>query len=311
MIDLYCIGGASVDLVVEVPRLPMEGEKLLAGYVGQLPGGFIANTACAAARLGLQTAWGGSLGDDAFGQNLMHSFSEFGVQTGDVIPCKDAASDFAVIFVQPGGERTITVVPVLPVPPQLNEAMKSSLAQSKIAYTAMYDQTWFMKVARILHSHGGKVAVDLEINTITDTAAALRMLAQSDIIFSNEEALGELTGKNDMQEAVKEILTNGPELIILTQGSRGAALFTADAHYATKPYRVPIKDTTGAGDCFHAAFLFGFLAGWCYQDCMDFAGAASAILIQSIGARNVLPTEVDVHNFMEIYNRRRTNELHG
>ena len=309
--DLYCLGGASVDLVVEVPRLPLEGEKLLAGYVGQLPGGFIANSACAAARLGLQTAWGGSLGDDAFGQILLQSFSDFGVQTGDVIPCKDAASDFTVIFVQPSGERTITVVPVLPLPPQLNEAMKSSLAESKIAYTAMYDQTWFMEVAHILHSHGGKVAVDLEINTITDKAAARRMLAHSDIIFSNEEALSELTGKKDMQEAVTEILTIGPELVILTQGSRGAALFTADAQYATKPYQVPIKDTTGAGDCFHAAFLFGFLAGWGYQDCMDFAGAASAILIQSIGARNVLPTEADVHNFMEIYNRRRTNELHG
>ena len=309
--DLYCLGGVSLDLVVEVPRLPLEGEKLLAGYVGSLPGGFIANSACAAARLGLRTAWGGSVGDDAFGQTLLQSFTEFGVHTRDVIPCKNAASDFTVIFVQPNGERTITVVPVLPLPPQLNEAMKNSLAESKIAYTAMYDQTWFMEVAHILHSHGGKVAVDLEINTITDKAAARRMLAHSDIVFSNEEALGELTGKKDVQEAVQEILAIGPELVILTQGSRGAALFTAGAQYATEPYQVPIKDTTGAGDCFHAAFLFGFLAGWGYQHCMDFAGAASAILIQSIGARNVLPTEVDVHNFMEIYNRRRTNELHG
>lgn len=311
MIDLYCLGGASVDLVVEVPRLPLEGEKLLAGYVGQLPGGFIANAACAAARLGLRTAWGGSLGDDAFGQNLLQSFTEFGVQTADVQPQKEAASDFTVIFVHPDGERTILVVPVLSIPPVLNEAMKESLGKTKIGYTALYDQVWFLKVAQILHSNGGKVAVDLELNTLSDLDAAKRMLGYTDIIFSNEEALNKLTGKMDMSDIVKEIFSFGPEMIILTQGSKGAMLFTPNAQYSTTPYQVPIKDTTGAGDCFHAAFLYGFLSDWHYQDCMDFASAASAILIQSIGARKGLPTVVDVQNFMETNNRRISNELHG
>jgi len=116
MIDLYCLGGASVDLVLEVPRLPMDGEKLLVQYFGQLPGGFIANTACAAARLGLRTAWGGSVGDDVFGQNILHDFEAFGVKTADVHPQKDATSDFTVVLVHPNGERTIMVVPILPTP---------------------------------------------------------------------------------------------------------------------------------------------------------------------------------------------------
>jgi len=299
MIDLYCLGGASVDLVLEVPRLPLEGEKLLANYFGQLAGGFIANTACAAARLGLHVAWGGSLGDDAFGQNLLDDFAAFGVRTGDIHPQKDATSDFTVVLVQPNGERTILVVPILPVVPLLTDEMKRELCNSKIGYTALYEQDWFLEVARLLHSYGGKIAVDLEINTLRDQDAAKVMLAYADIIFSNEEALSKLSGHADLAENVKDILSLGPEMIVLTQGCKGAALFTHETQYSTKPYQVVIKDTTGAGDCFHAAFLFGLLSKWHYQDCLDFASAASAILIQTIGARRGLPTVVDVQNFME------------
>lgn len=299
MIDLYCLGGASVDLVLEVQRLPLEGEKLLANYFGQLAGGFIANTACAAARLGLHVTWGGSLGDDVFGQNLLDDFAAFGVQTMDVQPQKGTTSDFTVVLVQPNGERTILVVPNLPVPPILNEGMKRALCNSKIGYTALYEQNWFLEVARLLHSCGGKVAVDLEINTLRDQDTAKAMLADADIIFSNEEALCYLTGHADLAENVKDILSLGPEMIVLTQGCKGAALFTHEAQYSTKPYPVVIKDTTGAGDCFHAAFLLGLLSNWLYQDCLDFASAASAILIQTMGARRGLPTVVDVQNFME------------
>ena len=299
MIDLYCLGGASVDLVLEVPRLPLEGEKLLANYFGQLAGGFIANTACAAARLGLHVAWGGSLGDDAFGQNLLDDFAAFGVRTGDIHPQKDATSDFTVVLVQPNGERTILVVPILPVVPLLTDEMKRELCNSKIGYTALYEQDWFLEVARLLHSYGGKIAVDLEINTLRDQDAAKVMLAYADIIFSNEEALCHLTGHADLAENVKDVLSLGPEMIVLTQGCKGAALFTHEAQYSTKSYPVVIKDTTGAGDCFHAAFLFGLLSNWHYQDCLDFSSAASAILIQTIGARRGMPTVVDVQNFME------------
>ena len=139
MIDLYCLGGSSVDLVLEVPRLPLEGEKLLAQYYGQLSGGFVANAACAAARLGMKTTWAGAIGDDVFGQKVLQSFAEFGVHTGDVQPQQNSTSDFTVIMVQPNGERTILVVPVLPCPPALNEGMRQSLQNTWFAYTALYD----------------------------------------------------------------------------------------------------------------------------------------------------------------------------
>ncbi|MCK4975326.1 MAG: hypothetical protein KAS36_00160, partial [Anaerolineales bacterium] len=58
-LDLLCLGGSSVDIILQVPRLPASDEKLVAGYAGHQAGGLVANTASAAARLGLKVAWSG------------------------------------------------------------------------------------------------------------------------------------------------------------------------------------------------------------------------------------------------------------
>jgi len=312
MIDLYCLGGASIDLVLDVPRHPLEGEKLLAQYYGQLPGGFIANTACAAARLGLNAAWGGQVGDDAFGQRISESFQEFGVSIEDVKPHKNSSSNFTVILIQPDGERTILVVTILPTPPPLNEGMRNSLSSTRIGYTALYEYDWYMEVAGLLHDGGGKSAVDLEKNTLQDIDVAKRMLKATDIIFSDEDALQKLTGNGNVEESVKEILSFGPEVIVLTKGGDGADAFTANEKYSTGTYEVPIKDTTGAGDCFHAAFLYGMISDFDFQSCLDFASAASAILIQQVGARRGLPSAAEVRKFIEKHDKEKNcNELHG
>ncbi len=311
MIDLYCLGGASIDLVLEVSRLPKNGEKLLAQFYGQLPGGFIANTACAAAKLGLKTAWGGSVGDDAFGQRIMQSFKEFGVYVDDIKLHNDSSSDFTVVLVQPNGERTILVVPILPTPPDLNDRMRDSLRHTQIGYTALYDHDWYMEVAELLHGGGGRMAVDLELNTIRDVDAAIRMLKVADIVFSDEDAIKKLTDNNDVKESVREVLSLGPETIVLTRGSKGADAFTSHDRFSIGTYKVPIKDTTGAGDCFHAAFLFGLLSNFDVQYCLDFASAASAILIQKVGAREGLPSAREVKNFIKSYKENNCNELHG
>ncbi len=312
MIDLYCLGGASVDIVLDVPRHPQEGEKLLAQYYGQLPGGFIANTACAAARLGLKAAWGGQVGDDAFGQRIIESFQEFGVSIEDVKPHKDSSSNFTVVLVQPGGERTILVVTILPTPPPLNEGMRSSLRNTRIGYTALYEYDWYMEVAKLLHAGGGKSAVDLEKNTLQDITAAKSMLKVADIVFSDEDALQKLTGNGNVKESVKEVLSLGPEMIVLTKGGDGADAFTSTESRSTRTYKVPIKDTTGAGDCFHAAFLYGMLSGSDLQYCLNFASAASAILIQEVGARRRLPSAAEVRKFIEKNDKEIScNELHG
>ncbi len=308
MIDLYCLGGASVDLILEAPRFPRDGEKLFVDFAGQLAGGFIANTACAAAKLGMRTGWGGLVGGDAFAQIIMRDFELFGVETSDAVVLEESSTDFTVIILPPGGERTILIVPILPTPPLLTSSIKQSLTKVCFGYTVFYEQDWFIEVAQLIHAGGGKVVVDMEVSTLKDTDAAKVMLRHADIIFTSEEGIRVVTGSSTAEEGVEEILSLGPEIVVLTWGSEGAEVFTPKERYSTAVYDVPVKDSTGAGDCFHAAFLYGILADWNFQHCLDFASAASAILVQKIGARGGLPTLLEVQNFMKT-NQKKENYI--
>jgi sugar/nucleoside kinase (ribokinase family) len=229
----------------------------------------------------------------------MRDFELFGVETVDVVIKKGMPTDFTVVILPPSGERTILIVPILPTPPLLTRSIKQSLKKVRLGYTVFYEHDWFNEVAQLIHAGGGKVVVDMEVNTLKDIDAAKAMLQYTDIVFSSEEGLRTLTGSNSADYGVGEILSKGPEIVVLTMGSRGAALFTSKARYSTAVYEVPVKDTTGAGDCFHAAFLYGILSDWNLQRCLEFASAASAILVQKIGARGGLPSLLEVQNFMK------------
>ncbi len=307
MLDLYCLGGAAVDVILEVPRLPWSGEKLFVKHSTRAAGGFIANTACAAARLGLRTAWGGIIGNDDYGQVILNDFKKFGVEINDV-EIMENCSDFIVVMITPNGERTILIVPELPSPPPISTSIKRSLGQVRIAYTAPRDPGWFMEFSRSAHAGGGKIAIDMEANTIKEIKATESMLASTDFVFADEEGIVAFTGERPSCHSVEKVMALGPQLVVVTKGSEGATAFTRDNQYSVGAYHVQAEDTTGAGDCFHAAFLFGVLSGWDLQRCLNFAGAAAAISIQSIGARNGLPDVKAVQSFIDNHTNINTGE---
>jgi sulfofructose kinase len=74
---------------------------------------------------------------------------------------------------------------------------------------------------------------------------------------------------------------------------------SARAEEAFQPaYKVPVVDTTGAGDCFHAACLLGIRQSWPLQHMLRFASAAAALSVQSEGARGQLPDRQAVEEFL-------------
>ena len=99
-----------------------------------------------------------------------------------------------------------------------------------------------------------------------------------------------LSGHNDTNRAV-ELLFGNPilEMIVLKQGKAGATIFTREERFETHAYPVQDVDPTGAGDCFDAGFLCGFLEGKSIEDCGQIAAAAGALNAAAFG-----PMEGDI-----------------
>ncbi len=100
--------------------------------------------------------------------------------------------------------------------------------------------------------------MNLWINNTRDQL--LEVLARVHIIFINEDEIRLLSGINNVFEAGGEILSKGPELVVVKRGEYGAIAITRQDMFFVPAYPIrQVIDTTGAGDAFAGGFM-GYLA---------------------------------------------------
>jgi sugar/nucleoside kinase (ribokinase family) len=102
-----------------------------------------------------------------------------------------------------------------------------------------------------------------------------------------------LTGEGSLRSALQEIARRyGCRLAAATLGPEGVLAWDGREFIHAAAYRVPVVDTTGAGDIFHAGFIYGLLRGWELGRTLDFSCAAAALNCMHEGARGgIRPVE--------------------
>ncbi len=121
----------------------------------------------------------------------------------------------------------------------------------------------------------------------------------TDICLVARDFAEQYTGHTDLAAAGEALLAAGPPLVGITDGVRGSWLFTAAGIRLHQPaYPVPVVDTTGCGDSYHGAFLFGLGRGWPVARCAALAAAVAAMNAQALGGRGGLPSLAAVESFL-------------
>ncbi|HEX7713451.1 MAG TPA: carbohydrate kinase family protein [Bacillota bacterium] len=306
-IDVIGYSSSDVDIVLMVNQLPSYDDKIPGALIGRLPGGTMANYACAISRLGIKSGWTGSLGDDAEAQIVLKGFQEFGVDTSTIRILKNTATMFTVILVDDTGERAIVVVPTFKEPDKLTAEQQKAIAEARLLYTGPYKEIPFFEAAQWARKHDTLVAIDIERTSHLTAPEIDEILANIDVVILNQAMLPELygisfkevsdwTSVGDLlrREVIKHRLLYGA----VTLGHLGCILADSKQSCFCPGYRVKVVDTTGAGDCFNSAFTFGVLQSWKLEDIGLFSNAAGAISVDSYGARGHLPKYDEVKKFM-------------
>jgi sulfofructose kinase len=109
----------------------------------------------------------------------------------------------------------------------------------------------------------------------------------------------------DVREALRGLAALGARYPVVTLGDRGAEGGVGASHRESPAFDVPVKDTTGAGDVFHGAFLAAVLGGAGAPAALRFANAAAAMNCRAIGAQGGLPSRAELDGFLETARPRR------
>ncbi|GMV27787.1 MAG: ribokinase [Phycisphaerae bacterium] len=297
LFDVIAVAGVDVDIVLTVDRLPGHGEKVMGRLIGRLPGGTVANFACAAGQLGLRAASFATVGADEAGRLVVADFERFGVATDFVRVREDVETHFTVILVEPSGERSIVVVPMFRERFDLDLAHRA-LSMARALYAMPNDAEQFVLLARLAREQGCRVMIDVEPTIGADRRTLETILAWVDIASFNQAGLTAVSGEEPTIEGARRLLAYGPDTIVVTLGSRGALAVTTTDAAQVEGFTVPVRDTTGAGDTFNAAFLSATLRGEPLARRLLFANAAAAIAVTGMGPRGHLPTRAEVENFL-------------
>lgn len=282
------VAGISYDLVLQVDQFPTVDSKTVSQFMGQMPGGFIANATTAMARLGLQSGYVGWVGNDDAGQMLRDAFVDVSVDVDALRLADGETTPFTVILLNPDGERII-LLPQFPLYQQpLDEAQWNYLRASDVIYTYPESLDWCKQLYDCVQPNHGHLVLDIEHGSHLASDDLRQMIAMTTICFVSDGVLTRLG-----VQSIEEIET--PGWVIHTLGAKGAEGYSKSTGLVFEPARaVEVVDTTGAGDCFHAAMVAAYVWGQDLQSALHFASVATSLKIQHLGARNGQPTRKQV-----------------
>jgi ribokinase len=295
-------GSSNTDMIIALDRIPRPGETILGGQFSTAAGGKGANQAVAAARAGGAVTFVARVGRDMFGDQALAGFAKDGIDVTYVTRDRSEPSGVALIFVAKDGENSIAVASGANgalTPADVKKAAKA-IAGAQCLIMQMETPMETVRAAAELAAAKG---VRVILNPAPARALDDALLARVSILTPNETEAELLTGikvKNDRgaAQAAARLLARGVETVILTLGSRGAFVATADIAELVPGFKVDAVDTTAAGDVFNGALAVALAEGQPLSGAVRFANAAAALSVTKLGAQPSAPTRRQIERLL-------------
>ena len=325
-LDVVGLGYCCLDELLLLSEIPEPEGRALVRERGVHGGGMVPTALVAVARLGGRAGFVGTVGDDATGDRIRDELSEYGVDVSRMVRRPDATSNRTIVLVdERSGARSFlsdrgTVEAIRPDELDLGYARGAPLLHVSDASEAA------LAAARAVKESGGEVCLDgthfhpslWPLIPLVDYLIVSRFFAsefaahvagrgsgRAAALFASEpggpahpaslhpvqeEIVPTLAGEA-LLGAARTLRTHGPRVVVVTEGEYGSWCVSDEGELHTPAFKVaPVVDTTGAGDVFHGAFLYGRSRGWELRDSLRLASATAALKCRKLGGRAGIPT---------------------
>ena len=284
------------------------------------PGGAPANVAVAASRLGTDSAFVGSVGDDLFGNFILDALEAEGVDTGGVRRCDPPTrTSLAFVEIDDEGDREFTFYRSDPAadellsPEDVSENLFSGASFVNFGSIPLIKDpvaSAIKEAAKLAANVDVSVAFDVNFREhLWESVEAAReavdpLFDLSRIVKLSDDELSPLLGEEGSEEAARMLLDRGVELVLVSLGPDGAFYATSDFSGSVPAFEVDVVDATGAGDAFLAATLSYLSDNESFdeevvREAARRGTAAGAFACTDYGAMSALPTREELERFME------------
>lgn len=291
MSKVVVLGNATVDIVLNVERLPAPGETLLAGSILRCAGGKGLNQAIAAARAGSRTTLVASVGEDADAAFLRCAITnEACLETRWLMTA--IGTDVSTVWVASSGENSIvsSAASAQALGPEDVPGLLDELAPADVLLI-QGNLTALTTLAAMRHARAKGARVLL--NTAPIAWDMREALALADIVVANESEAMTLTALTG-EDAARALLTGETSVAVLTLGARGALLANADGVTALSAPTMTAVDTTGAGDVMVGTLAAELAAGYPIRRSVALAVAAASLSVTRRGTSPSFPTPSEI-----------------
>jgi fructokinase len=320
MRKLFSIGEVLIDFI------PLEKGVALKDVLSfeKAPGGAPANVAAAVAKYGGKSAMISKLGNDAFGNFLVEKLSQAGVETDKILRTNKANTALAFVSLKKNGERDFSFYrnPSADLLLEADELEENTFGIGDYLHFCSVDlvespmKYAHQRAINIVKSKQGIISFDPNVrlplwNNEQDCRnTILKFLPLANIVKVSDEELEFITGISDEKEALKSLFHGDVEVVVYTQGGKGALALTRDTEYFQHGYKINVVDTTGAGDAFIGGILFNLLKNEVDTSnlkafveqhgtkLLSFANASGALTTMKKGGISALPTIQEIEALM-------------
>jgi sulfofructose kinase len=281
LVDVVGVGLNATDTLIPLHEFPARGSKVEFESATILPGGQVASAMVACQSWGLRTRYIGKFGDDYAAQLHRTAFERAGVET-HLFAAPNCPSHQSFILIDATGERTVLRRHDERLALQPAELRREWITSARALLVDGHDTAAASLAAEWART--AQIPVVADLDDLYPGVDAL--LPNIDYLIASQDIPGRIANQSDLSQSLQLVQKKFANILTAaTLGHDGVLAFDGSQFFYSPAFQVHVADTTGAGDIFHAAFLYALLQNWPTPRQLEFACAAAALNCTAVGAR--------------------------
>jgi sulfofructose kinase len=286
-VDVVGVGINATDTIIRLPHFPALDSKVELLSSDVLPGGQVASAIVACRRWGLSARYVGKIGDDDAGRFQAQEMQREGVEAHWIVAPGCMSQTSFILVDQHSGERTVLWKRDPKIALQPGDLDPKWIHGARVLLVDGHDTEAAAQAARWANEKSVPVVGDFD-NRYPGVEALLHYV---DFAITSKDFPERLTDESNLLKSLPKISREFKcRLIAATLGRLGVIAWDGASFLSIPGCRVDAVDTTGAGDIFHGAFLYGLASEWRIKETLEFSCAAAALNCTAPGARGGIAT---------------------